>query len=591
MTIAQSAVARVTGIDTVFKNLRSGSILFLPQRIALFAQGATASSFALDKFLATSSAQVGTALGFGSPAHLAMRELLPDNGDGVGVVPITVFPLDDAPTGVVATGSITPSGTQTKAAAYRVRVSGIQSPEFVVPLGAIVVNDVLREIDKAINAVLEMPVTVVQEYGTVTAAPDGGNTGDGTVTVLSVTGSPLPGDYLLTCNTAVADGGIFTLTDPDGVVISTTVTMTPAPAGLTVIDIAGLQFTITDGAADFIVGDLFTITVPSTKVNLPAKWKGVSGNDIVVEVLGESLGTTFTVAAHAAGLVNPTLDAALLKVGNVWETLALNALNGEDTTALNTIKTYGEGRWGQLVRKPLVFFYGNNDPTVAAATAIPVVRTDDRVNSQEVSPGSVNLPFVIAARQLARVAVLANDNPPHDYGSQRATGLLPGADNVQWDYTERDAAVKAGSSTVEIKDGVVNLSDIITHWAPVGEPVPAYRYVVDIIKLQQIIFNLDLIFNTAEWDGAPLIADADATTNKSAKKPRMAIAEVNAMLDSLGLAAIISNVAAAKKLTTAVINGGNPKRLDVTVTVQLSGNTNIKGITLGFGFFFGSAAA
>ena len=207
-----------------------------------------------------------------------------------------------------------------------------------------------------------------------------------------------------------------------------------------------------------------------------------------------------------------------------------------------------------------------------------------------VAPGSPNLPAVIAARQLARIAVLANNNPPHDYGSQRATGLIPGTDAQQWTYLERDQAVKGGSSTVEIKDGVVNISDVVTAFAPVGQAIPAYRYVVDIVKVSQIIFNLDLIFATTEWDGAPLIPDDQPTANTTAKKPKMAISAVNSMIDSLGLNAIISDPETAKTQTTAVIDSANPKRLNVFLQVQVSGNTNIIDVILEWGFFFGTPA-
>jgi hypothetical protein len=78
--------------------------------------------------------------------------------------------------------------------------------------------------------------------------------------------------------------------------------------------------------------------------------------------------------------------------------------------------------------------------------------------------------------------------------------------------------------------------------------------------------------------------------NPLAKKPKMAIALANSILDSLGANAIIADAAAAKKNTTATINAQNPKRLDVSVTFALSGNTEIKDITLNFGFFFGEAA-
>jgi hypothetical protein len=151
--------------------------------------------------------------------------------------------------------------------------------------------------------------------------------------------------------------------------------------------------------------------------------------------------------------------------------------------------------------------------------------------------------------------------------------------------------VKAGSSTVEVRDGVVNVSDVVTFYHPTGEDPPAYRYVCDIIKLQNIIFNTDLIFNTPDWDGAPLIPDDQPTANPRARKPKSAVAAFNALLDALATDAIISAPEVAKKKTRSSISPQNPKRLDLTGEVQLSGNANVKGITIAFGYFFGTQAA
>jgi hypothetical protein len=68
----------------------------------------------------------------------------------------------------------------------------------------------------------------------------------------------------------------------------------------------------------------------------------------------------------------------------------------------------------------------------------------------------------------------------------------------------------------------------------------------------------------------------------------MAVADVASMLDAAGLGAIISDPATAKKSIVAGINGGNPRRLDLSYTVQLSGNSGIVSVDLNFGFFFGS---
>lgn len=485
-----SAVARVLGIKTNFKDLRGGGILFLPQRVALIGQGSTASTYSALKAQVTSALEVAQTYGFGSPLHLAALQLLPTNGDGIGTIPLTVYPLVDDASGVASVGDITIAGVQTEAASYIVRINNIDSEPFVID-AAESVTDAAVKAAAAINASLNMPVTATSALGVITVT---------------------------------------------------------------------------------------------------SKWEGTSANDLYIEVIGSTTaGSTFAFTQPVGGLVNPDVDDALNQVGDVWETMFLNCMDIADVTTLGKFATFGEGRWGALTRKPMVAFTGNLATTVTLATAVPDARKTDRTNAQLVAPGSNDLPFVTAARQLARIVVVANNNPPRDYGSQDATGLTPGTDGEQWDYTERDVAVKAGSSTIQVKDGVVNLSDTITFYHPDGDPIPAYRFVVDIIKLQNIIFNLDLIFATAEWDGAPLIPDDQPTTNRDAKKPKAAVAAVAAMLDSLGLNAIISDPETAKANTLAEIDGSNPKRLNVATTVQLSGNTNIISVDLNFGFFFGTS--
>ena len=491
--IDASAVARVVGIKTEFKDLRGG-ILFLPQRIAVVAQGNTAAVYDTTKLQVTSATQAAQTYGFGSPIHQAVKQLLPTNGDGVGTIPVTVYPLEDDASGVASAGDITPSGAQLEAASYRVSVNNILSEPFVI-LESATVADIVTSITAAVNAVLDMPIIAVDA--------------------------------------------------------------TPGT---------------------------------STKVDFTSKWEGTSANDIYVEVIGSTTaGTSFAITQATGGLVNPNIDDALLQVGNVWETMVLNGLDIADTTTLDKYSTFGEGRWGAITRKPLVVFTGTTEATVTTAIVIPEARKTDRTNVQLVAPASNDLPIAVAARQLARIAKVANNNPPRDYGSQDATGLTPGTDGEQWNYTQRDQAVKGGSSTTEVKDGVINISDVVTFYHPEGDPTPAYRYVVDIVKLQNIIFNLDLIFANADWDGAPLIPDDQPTTNRDAKKPRTAVAEIGSMLDSLGLNAIISDPETAKKNTFAEIDSQNPKRLNAVTTVQLSGNANIISVDLDFGFFFGTS--
>jgi phage tail sheath gpL-like len=331
----------------------------------------------------------------------------------------------------------------------------------------------------------------------------------------------------------------------------------------------------------------------TTDVDFTSKWEGATANLIKLEVLdsaGEvpATGLTFVIVQPASGAADPDMSAALALIGSTWITMLINCLGPTNTTALADIAAVGETRWGQLVRKPFVAFVGNNEASVGTATASTDARPSDRINCQLVAPGSPSMPCIIAAAQVREIAKVANNNPPTDYGSRAVRGLVPGADGSQWDYSQRDQAVKAGSSTVEIKNGLVCVSDVVTMYKPTGEVPPAYRFVVDIVKLMTIIYNLDLEFAQTSWDGAPLIPDDQATVNPNARKPMSAKAAVGRIIDSLALNAIISNPELAKENTLASINSSNPKRLDLRTTVQLSGNTNIISVDLYFGFFFGA---
>jgi len=259
MGVDATAVASVLGIETQFADLGGGETFNLPQRIALIAQGTTAATYSTDKFQATSAPQVGDALGYGSPAHLAAKQFFPQNGDGIGTIPLTVYPLVDDAAGIAASGDITPAGTHSGKAAYRVRVNNILSEAFTLEDGE-TVADATAKIAAAINAVASMPVTAVDN---------------------------------------------------------------------------------------------------TTDVGLTSKWKGASANAIFVEIVGDtSNGVTFTITQPTGGDVNPDVQTALDQIGNVWETLVLNPMEFDDETTLDKLQTFGDGRWGELVRKPLVAFVG-----------------------------------------------------------------------------------------------------------------------------------------------------------------------------------------------------------------------------------------
>jgi len=485
--VPAGAVARVLGIKTGFVDLREGNILFLPQRIAVIAQGNSAAVYTTDKQQVLSRKQAGDLYGYGSPIERIVNQLLPANGDGVGTIPVTIYPLEDSLTGVPAAGSIDAAGVQAGTESYVVKVNEIPTASFSIP-DLSTADVALGIIKTAIDAVVEMPI-------------------------------------------------------------------------LTGVVAAG--------------------SLPVT-----AKWDGETGNGIVIEIEGEASGIVYTITQPAGGANNPDVQDALDLIGDVWETMVVSGLNYDDSDTLDKYDTFNEGRWLPLGRQPLVVFTGFLGDE-ATGVAVTDARKNDRTNVFASAPGSNNLPFVVAARNVARAAVIANQNPPHDYAGRRLTGIVPGPDSDQWDYLTRNDAVSKGLSTVKLVDGVLEMDDTVSMYHPTGEEIPGYRYVADIVKLQNIIFNLALIFESDDWKGKPLVDDGTPTTNPDARKPKDAKAAVATMIDSLAAEAIISEPETAKASIQAEIDGANPKRINVAFTAKISGNTNIVSIDFKFGFDFG----
>lgn len=480
-------VSRQLGITTTFKDTSQGKVKYLPQKIAVVGQGNTAATFATTPLEITSAGQAAIAFGYGSPLHLACRELFPVYGGGVGSIPVVAFPLDDAATGVAAAGAIGATGTQATAQSYKIRIGGIVTSDIPIPAGT-TADAALALIKTAIDSVLEMPVT--------------------------------------------------------------------------------------------------TGTIAASSLPLTAKWKGKTGNDILIEIIGTVSGITFSLTQPTGGDVNPDIDDALDLIGTDWFTLVLNCFNYDDTDTLDKVFAFGDGRWSNTVYAPLVSIYGTSD-VYATRSVITDARKLDNVNCVIPAVGCPNMPHVIAGAAVREIAKQANKNPAVGYKAALKT-LIAGSSASQENSAALNLSVNKGSSTTILKNGYITLNDIVTMYHPDAEmPNPGYRCVVTIIKLMNVIYNVKKIFESDEWIAAPLIPDADNTLNPAAKKPKDAKTVLGNLADSLGNSAIISDVAYTQENLSASISSQNPNRLDTVFPVKISGNIEVNSVDLTFGFYYG----
>lgn len=114
--------------------------------------------------------------------------------------------------------------------------------------------------------------------GSTSASADSGNTGDGTIGSISTLAGVKEGDYIITFIEPGTDAGDFQVEDPDGENVGTGTVGSQFSGG-------GIQFTISDGATDFVAGDQFTITVSGSNEYKEYNPANTDGSGTAVAVL------------------------------------------------------------------------------------------------------------------------------------------------------------------------------------------------------------------------------------------------------------------------------------------------------------------
>jgi len=384
--------------------------------------------------------------------------------------------------------------------------------------------------------------------------------------------------------------------------LNATGTATANGSGVIYIGGIGAEFPVAkDQTADEVLSEIknainSVLSMPviagnvAANCSLPftAKWSGDIGNLIKVEIIANTPGIVFATQNLTGGALDPDVSPALEQIGTAWETFILDTFSYKNTARLDKYQKFVEGRWGALDKKPCIVAHGCVD-NLETRTAITKLRENDYANFLITSVGSRELEFVVAACGLMNdIITTANKNPAQNYKG-RLLGLHVSADSEQETTMERNASIMAGASN-NIKSGnTAELSDICTFYHPVSEgKYPAKRYVVDIVKLMNIIFNVRLVMEDDRLKGAPLVPDQDVVTNPSAIQPKAIKTMFMNLADSLASAAIISDAKFTKKNLKVSIDSENPKRVNVQFPVKLSGNIEVSSTDIYFGFYLES---
>ncbi len=136
----------------------------LPQRIAIIGEANEANQTDLSEeaFQITTSQQAGERYGYGSPIHAIARIILPINGDGVGGIPVFVYPQPEAVGAASKIIEITPSGVATGNGTHTLKIAGrgaVDGSVYDINIEeGDTTADITAKIEDVVNAVLGSPV-------------------------------------------------------------------------------------------------------------------------------------------------------------------------------------------------------------------------------------------------------------------------------------------------------------------------------------------------------------------------------------------------------------------------------------------------
>ena len=351
-----------------------------------------------------------------------------------------------------------------------------------------------------------------------------------------------------------------------------------------------------EDAVNAVLGSPVTAISYDYDVRLESKWKGLTANDlsVTVDTGDNNLGITYAVVNQQSALGTPSISAALQQFGNEWVTIVVNSYGTHEGT-MDTLEAFNgipdpnnpTGRYAGIVMKPFIALTGS---TVDDPTSITDARSEDVTIAICPAPLSAGLPMEAAANMATLFGRQAQDSPHLDVSGQSYPDMpVPSTGNIgsMADYENRDAFVKKGCSTVELKVGRYEVQDFVTTYHPLGEIPPQFRYCRNLMIDFNVRYGYYLLELINVVDHA-IANDNDTVSATRVIKPKQWIAILDAYGTDLANRALIVDAPFMQDSITVNISTVNPDRLETFFKYKRSGFTRIASTTAEAGFNFGT---
>lgn len=327
---------------------------------------------------------------------------------------------------------------------------------------------------------------------------------------------------------------------------------------------------------------------------LETKWTGLTANDfnVSVDTGSSNLGITYNYFVLQTASGTPDIAASLALFANNWVTRVCNGY-GAVSSIMSTLELVNgipdpvnpTGRFAGIVMKPFIADTGSvlDDPSSL---------TDGRLNNVTISiapaPLSAGFPMEAAANKCLLEVLISQNSPQLDIAGQPYPDMpTPSSIGSMALYTNRDAIVKKGCSTVDLVGGQYVFQDSVTTYHPTGESPWQFAYCRNLMLDFNVRFSYYLLEQTNVVDHA-IAADADTVTAVQVVKPKQWKAILNGLAEDLAKRALIVDVPFMQNSITVNVGTANPDRFETFFKYKRSGFVRVASTTAQAGFNFGT---
>lgn len=314
-------------------------------------------------------------------------------------------------------------------------------------------------------------------------------------------------------------------------------------------------------------------------VTFTAKWKGATGNDIMLadcflgRAGGELLptGITLTYAAMANGATNPSLAAAITAMGDIEYDYIIHPYS--DTASLNLLQTEMNdtvGRWS-YARQIYGHVYTALRGTMGTLQSAGVARNDQHNSIAGFENDVPNPSWEYAAAYGSRNAVFINVDPARPTQTGELTGILVARPGKRFIFTERQTLLNSGIATSYVGGGLARVERAITTYQKnaFNQADPSYLDSEVMHQNATVIRRLRNIITT-KYPRHKLAKDGSRFgAGQAIVTPNVIRGEMITEYFNMEQDGLVENGAMFAKYLIVEIDANNPNRLNVLLPPDL----------------------